>query len=173
MSLPTLFEITQTMENAFALLEREGVERDQAHLDFQKYLDALEVTLEEKVTNCGAAMLSLKAQEDAIAAQMATIQKVAQAAITKLQNRRVNLQSYVLENLDRVGVDKVDSGFPRVRRQKSAGAVEVLNPKSVPAKFKVKQEPRVDLRGIMAEFKAGNTVRGARFVPGSYHLRVY
>lgn len=138
-------------------------------LDEQTVADTLEGLsgeLEVKATNVAAFARNLEASADAI---KEAEEKMA-ARRKAIERRADRLRAYLKENMERVGIVKIESPQFCLAIKKNPPAVHVEAPELVPAKFmKVPPPPPpvLDKKAVADALKAGEDVPGCRLEQGT------
>lgn len=138
-------------------------------LDEQTVTDTLEGLsgdLEVKATNVAAFARNLEASADAI--------KNAEAAMASrrrsIEKRAERMRAYLKDNMERVGILKIESPQFCLSIKKNPPAVHVEAPELVPAEFMKIQPPpppMLDKKAVGDALKAGNDVPGCRLEQGT------
>ena len=152
-----LYELT----DAYALLlEEEGYEDALAQLS-----DAIE----EKAENIAAVIRSLEAEEATFEQEAKRLREKAIARGNKVHN----LKTYLLQNLQAAGIDKVKGRLFTVSVQPSPPSCTVEDEGLVPQDWKalIPEQWRVDAKRIIAAYKEGVNVPGTIVVEG-HHIRI-
>jgi hypothetical protein len=123
--------------------------------------------------------LSIKAQgiefvaRSAESHNMAIDAEIARLQALKAQRSKVaaGLRSYLLDNMQRAGIEKIECPLFSISIRKNPPAVEIYDQLSIPDKFMVTPEPKPvvaapDKKAIGAALKAGEEVTGAKLVQG-------
>lgn len=81
------------------------------------------------------------------------------------------LRVYLLDNMQRAGIEKIECPLFSISIRKNPPSVEILDQLSLPEKYMVTPEPKPpvaapDKKAIAAALKAGEEVTGARLVQG-------
>lgn len=128
--------------------------------------DAIEVKAENSI----AMIQTLEHYEKAADGESKRLAGIASA----LKNRREWLKSYLKQNMETLGKDKLRTLIGTLAIQKnSRGAVTVDNPDIIPAQFIdiIPEQHVPNNQRIYEAFKAGQDVPGATYTVGT-HLRV-
>ena len=159
-----LYELT----GEFLTLQKKIEDGEQPDIAIE--LNAIQVKFDEKVGNCAKVIKGLEADRVAIEKEIRILQQRRDA----LKNTISNLKMYVLDNMQKVGVDSIQHGIFRVRAQASPVKVEVEDFDAVDEKWtRTKTEVHVAKKDLLEYFeKTGNVPDGIRFVRGK-HLRIY
>lgn len=99
--------------------------------------------------------------------------EIARLQALKAQRMRVaaGLRGYLLDNMQRAGIEKIDCPLFCISIRKNPPAVDIFDPLSLPAKYMVTPEPKPpvaapDKKAIAAAIKSGEDVPGAKLVQG-------
>jgi Siphovirus Gp157 len=99
--------------------------------------------------------------------------EIARLQALKAQRMRVadGLRKYLLDNMQRAGIEKIDCPMFCISIRKNPPSVDIFDPLSLPAKYMVTPEPKPpvavpDKKAIAAAIKAGEDVSGAKLVQG-------
>lgn len=81
------------------------------------------------------------------------------------------LRGYLLDNMQRAGIERIDCPMFSISIRKNPPAVEIFDPLSIPAEYMVTPEPKPvvaapDKKAIAAAIKAGKEVMGAKLTQG-------
>ena len=144
------------------------VESQHDEVDIEQ-LKQLEMAFKDKAVACATVTKNLRAESDAVNAEIQRLQN-RKAAI---DNNRKQLSAYVLLEMQRAGLDKIDGDVHRIRRAKSPLSIQVLDENSVPTEFrKVVIERTVDKKAIRDHVKeTGEVVEGIEVIQKE-HLRI-
>lgn len=123
--------------------------------------------------------LSVKAQGIEHVARAAEAHNLAiDAEITRLQALKAHrvkvaagLRQYLLDNMQRAGIERIECPLFQISIRKNPPAVDVFDVINLPSEFMVVPEPKPpvaapDKKAIAAALKAGREVAGARLVQG-------
>lgn len=141
---------------------------EEMELDDQTFLDTLESLsgdLEVKATNVAMFVRNLEASADAIKQaekQMADRRKA-------LESKADRIKSYLLDNMLRTGISKIDSPYFSLSIRKNPPAVEVLNPDAIPTEYldiPPMPAPVLNKNRLKDDLKNGVVVEGARLTQG-------
>jgi hypothetical protein len=139
-------------------------------LDYETVSDTIDASgivddITAKATGIEHVARSTEAHNSAIDAEI--------ARLTALKAHRVKiaagLRQYLLENMQRMGIEKIECPLFHVTIRKNPPSVEVFDQLSIPAEFMVLPEPQPaspDKKAIAAALKAGVEISGARLVQG-------
>jgi len=103
----------------------------------------------------------------AIDAEIARLQ-----ALKEHRNKvAAGLRAYLLDNMQRADIDKIECPLFSISIRKNPPSVEIIDQLSLPSKFMVTPEPKPpvaapDKKAIAAALKAGENVPGARMIQG-------
>lgn len=123
--------------------------------------------------------LAVKAQGIEFVARGAESHNLAiDAEIARLQALKAHrnkvaagLRAYLLDNMQRADMEKIECPLFSISIRKNPPAVEIIDQLSLPSKFMVTPEPKPpvaapDKKAIAAALKAGEDVPGARMIQG-------
>jgi len=97
--------------------------------------------------------------------------EIARLQALKAQRVKVaaGLRGYLLDNMQRAGIDRIDCPMFQISIRKNPPAVDIYDPLSLPNEYMVTPEPKPpapDKKAIAAAIKAGAEIPGARLVQG-------
>lgn len=164
-TLASQYEALEDLANA-TLENDENVDEDTIEM-FIDTLDAIQDSMENKFENIGKFIKNL---EGDVAKFKLEEKRLANRRKT-MENKINGMKEYSKDMLIKINKDKMQAGIFRVRLQKNNPSVEIIDPKLIPAKYKIEQEPTIDKKGILAALKNEETVEGATFAPESKHIR--
>lgn len=137
-------------------------------LDEQTFADTLESLsgeLEVKATNVAMFIRNLEASADAI--------KSAEKAMAErrkaLEAKAERIRQYLLENMQRTGISKIESPYFALSLRKNPPAVEVINQELIPDEYFDIPEPPppvLNKTRLKDDLKAGVLVEGAKLTQG-------
>ena len=157
----TLFEINEKIEKCFRLDEENAVDTETGEVFDGKYLDELEMQREEKITNIGRWIKNLDSDIEQLKAQKDAFAKRQKAA----ENKRDSLKAYLSQCLNGQKFEAEDKSVTITFRKSEA--VSIIDESSIPKKWFIKQDPKLDKAGIKAELKLGKKIKGAEIVVNS------
>lgn len=156
-----LYEIASEIERFWAAVE-EGEIPPEAIADTW---DGLEYDFDSKVDNLACVYKNHEAEAKAIQEE----EKKLAARRKALENQAQRVREYLLEQLQRVGKQKVETGRNVVSLRATPASVVVSDAQALyekrPDLFRVK-EPEADKAGIREELKAGKELPGCALVQG-------
>lgn len=126
--------------------------------------------LTQKSTGIIGFVRNAEASETALDAEIERLQKIKKANAEKMNRFR----EYVKENMQALGLEKIETPIGILRVQKNPISVEILDEEQVPEEYKkVKTTISVDKKSITDNFKeTGEIVPGTRIITGKTSLRV-
>jgi hypothetical protein len=137
-------------------------------IDEQTFADTLEGLsgeLELKATNIAMFVRNLEASAEAI--------KAAEKQMTErrkaIESKADRIRQYLLDNMTRTGITKIDCPYFVLSVRKNPPAVEVLNQDMIPDKyFDIPEPPAPTLNKnrLKEDLKAGVVVEGAKLTAG-------
>lgn len=139
-------------------------------LDATTVADTLEASnlpddIATKAANIEYVARSAEANHAAIDAEIARLQAL-KAHRTKIA---AGLREYILSNMQRMNIERIECQLFTMKIQKNPASVDVYDPLSIPAEYMVTPEPppaRVDKKALATAMKAGTEIPGARMVQG-------
>ena len=161
-----LYEIA---ENYRVFLELVSDTDNELSLDDQVVndtLEAIEGEFEVKAVNTAAILKNMQAEADAIAEAM----KSMAARKKALESRADNLKSYLLHNMQAMGLQKIKHPYFNISVNKSPESVFIENESLIGDEFK-KVVITIDKTLIKEHLKSGDCVPGCALVRGE-HLRI-
>lgn len=141
---------------------------EEMDLDDQTFADTLESLsgdLEVKATNVAMFVRNLEASADSIKQaekQMADRRKALEAKADRIR-------SYLLENMLRTGISKIDTPYFSLSVRKNPPAVEVINLDAIPDEYldiPPLPQPVLNKNRLKDDLKNGVIVEGARLTAG-------
>jgi len=129
-------------------------------------LEAIEGEFEVKAVNTAAVLKTLQSEADAIAMAMQAMTARKKA----LESRADSLKSYLLHNMQAMGVQKIKHPYFNISVNKSPESVFIENESLVGDEFK-KVVVTIDKTLIKEALKAGKAVPGCALARGE-HLRI-
>ncbi len=128
-------------------------------------LEAMQGDLEVKATNVAMFIRNLESLADQI--------KQAEAAMAArrkaIETRAESIREYLLTNMVRTGISKIESPYFRISLRNNPPSVVVDDPDAIPWEYqrqKPAPPPEVDKVAVKEALKSGITVPGARLVVG-------
>jgi len=123
--------------------------------------------LAEKAQGIEYVARGAEAHNLAIDAEIARLQ----ALKAQRSNVAKGLRAYLLDNMQRMGIERIDCPMFSLSIRKNPPAVEVFDQLSIPAEFMTVPEPKPpvaspDKKAIAAAIKKGQEVPGAKLVQG-------
>lgn len=135
----------------------EMLEQDADNEALKAMLDGLEDVFDAKVESIVKLMRSKAAERDAIDAEAKRLQERAK----KIDKEVTWLETYVYNELERTGKDKVKSSLFTIGLSKCPPSVNVLDEFNVPEVFfTVKEVRSLDKRSILERLKSGEVIPG-------------
>lgn len=160
-NLPSLYVLTAEYEAALAELAELDLPEDVV----ADTLEGLAGTLELKAQNVAAFVRNLEATAEAI--------KTAEGGMAKrrkaIENRSSGIRKYLLDNMLRAGITKIECPYFTLSIQKNPPSVVIDNPEELPQHFMKIPEPpppTPDKTAIASAIKGGESVPGAHIEQG-------
>lgn len=154
-----IYDLSTEFLNLQTMLEQgaETPEEEQAIVDA---LESVQGDLEAKCDGYARVVKNMAAEADAIKTEekrLATRRKA-------LENGVERLKSTIYNTMTLLGAKKVKTSIGTFSIQKNPWSVDVLDIQKVPARFLIEQQPTVDKKAILAEFKeSGELFDGLEF----------
>jgi len=133
---------------------------------FEDTLESLTGDLEVKATNVAMFLRNLEASADAI--------KVAEKAMAdrrkSLEAKADRMRQYLLDNMLRTGISKIDCPYFALSIRKNPPSVEVINQGMIPDEYFDIPEPLpavLNKNRLKEDLKAGVVIEGAKLTSGS------
>lgn len=126
-------------------------------------LESLQGDLEAKATNVAMFVRNMEALAEQIKqaeAQMAARRKA-------IESRAESVRDYLLHNMQRTGISKIESPWFKIALRNNPPSVVVDDPELIPARYMRQAEPpppAPDKKEIKAAIEFGENVPGARLV---------
>ena len=118
-------------------------------------------SIEQKAAGCEMVARQFEAFLPAIEAEIDRLQSLYKSRAHKANS----LREYIKTQMEVMGVEKIECPLFRITIVKNPPAVEVYEPRLIPAEFMRQPEPppaAPDKKSIAAALKAGHEVQGAR-----------
>lgn len=148
----SLYKISEDYLYILAQLEENGGELT---ADLESQLTAVEGSLEGKAENICKAYQSLTAEAEAFKVESKRLAEQGKAR----EKTAERLKQYLKERLEVMGMDKLKAGLFTLAIQKNPPSIDWVElPCRIPAKYLVPQEPKLDKRLALADWKAGELV---------------
>ena len=140
--------------------------------DAQTIADSIEASgivdsLQDKAQNIEYVARGAESHNPAIDAEIARLMAL------KAHRCKVaaGLRGYLLDNMQRAGIERIDCPMFSISIRKNPPAVDIFDPLSIPAKYMVTPEPKPvfaapDKKLIAAAIKAGTEIPGAKMTQG-------
>lgn len=154
-----LYELTN--EYSALLAQYEDAETDQEREDtLQRLLDCGD-DIAVKAENYAKIVKNEEADAKALADEIARLTAKKRAA----ENAVKRMKEYMLAAMEIVGAKEIETSIGKWRVQKNPPSVTVTDVFKVPERFLIQQEPTVDKRAMLAEYKqTGELFDGAEIV---------
>ena len=154
-----LYEIRREIE--------ETLIQDDEHFNPAK-LESLKVAFEEKLEGCACAIKNLRAESDALCAEI----KRLQARKAAVDNNARGLREYVRFQLEAVNLRKLNAGIHKFRIQRNSfPSIKILDQSLIDQAY-LKVEVSVDRKAIGENFKETGEVIPGTEISVESHLRV-
>jgi hypothetical protein len=151
-----LYELTENYKNLQELMENPDIPQDV----ILEALNSIEGDIFLKLENIVKLLRSIEADVKIIKEEK---QRLA-AKQSSLENRCVNLKSYIEGTLKALGKDKVKSGLFTLSIAKNPPSVNVVDLKAIPKEYIKQIEPEVMRTSILKELKQGREIPGVELI---------
>lgn len=154
--MPSLY----VLASEYRAIEQKLIDSD---LDEKTIADTLEGAvgdLEEKAVNVAMFIRNLESSADQIDIAIKQMQERKKS----IENKADSIKKYLLENMQRTGINKIESPYFSVQLKKNPPSVVVDNESDINAKYKVTKTvitTSIDKESIKLAIKNGETVSGA------------
>lgn len=155
MSGLTLYQLADEYREAMATLQ----ELELDDLTIANTLESISGPLEEKATNVAMIARNLEATAEAI---KEAEQKMA-ARRKALESRAASIKRYLLANMQKCGISKIESPYFSIAIRKNPASVVIDDPNVIPAEFMRQPEPpppAPDKKALAEALKKGLEVPG-------------
>ena len=162
--MDALYEISNEIVEKLGTLDlyvdpETGEIADEADFDgLMESINELEMNFTDKAANVAKYIQELKA----LAKDIADAKKAMSIRQKAAANKADRLTQYLLDEMQKTGIKKVECAELCVSVAKSPVAVEVLDEKQIPAEWWKPQDPVLDKQGLKAALKDGKDVPGVR-----------
>lgn len=153
-----LYDLTQAYQNILELID------DEQDSDLAIALQAVEGEIEAKAVNIANLIKYLEAEANMIEAEE---RRLAQRRKSR-ENAVTQIKSYLQNNLEAVGMDKIITPTRTIYIQKNPPSVEILDIEKVPQKFLTYIPAKYEARkkDIMSAWKEGEEIPGVSVTQG-------
>lgn len=161
MRLYEIGEELQTLESLYL----EAIDEDTGEIKNSDILEEFEKELQIQLATKGAGIIrAYKNTEALINGTKAEIERLTRAKKV-LENRNKQFKEWVLRNMERMGIRRIETELGNLIVQAGRGAVEIYDEKLVDDKFFTEKIERKIVKDLIKEaIKAGVDVQGARLV---------
>jgi hypothetical protein len=146
-----LYELTQNYMELLGMVDSLDEET------FKDTLSAIEEALEDKVENTAKFVRCLDGDIEAIKAEEKRLADRRRALETKVGN----CKSYLQEQLEFAGIDKIKRPTVTVSIQANPPSAFILDESLIPSDYMIAQAPTIDKRSILKALKEGEFIPGA------------
>jgi chromosome segregation ATPase len=162
--MPSLYQLSHEFLAIKAQLEEAEIDEE----TLSDTLESLQMPIEEKAENVVKYMKELEALAEAKKAEAEILRKAAESDLKKAEN----LKKYLQDNLNKLGIKKLQAGLFSLSFRKGSEVVEV-DENQLPEQYFVPQEPtplgKSDLKKLIKE---GNEIPGVQIVRKPDSLQV-
>lgn len=164
MSVLKLYELTDSFKQIAELIDENNP--DEA---LEMALQSIEGAIEEKADGIAKLIKSLDYDADIFKAEEKRLADRRKA----IENKRDRIKSYIKEQMEKVGKDKIKLPTVTLALQNNPPAVQIMDDKAIPSKYItiIPEQYVADKKSILEALKAGEEVPGAEMTQGK-HLRI-
>lgn len=165
MANTSLYNIT----NKFVELMDKVQEGELTEEEYNQLGQELALELQNKSANIIGYAQNEEALIDAIDIQIKRLQEFKKAK----QNSLDKFKTYVKDNMNKLGIKKVETELGILSVNNSPVSVEITNQDLIPAKYKkIIQEEKIDKVALKKDLEAGNDIDGAQLSTGNTYLKI-
>lgn len=137
--------------------------------EYNKLGEEIALELQQKSTNIIGYYQNENALLDAIDTQIKRLQDFKKAK----KNHLDNYKKYVKENMEKLGVTKIETELGTLSIAKSPISIEIVNEEEIPNEYKEEVTTyKVDKKKIADMYKKGNSVAGVIIHDNNTNLRI-
>lgn len=159
MKLPTLYQMTDEYLVAFQQLQ----ESDMPPEVVRDTLEGLQYPIEEKST----AIAQMARNMEALADQIKTAREQMLERESLLRKQAERLEGYILENLERAAIQKIECPYFKISVQKNPARVDIDEGALIPDRYlsipKI-PDPKPDKKAIKEALEKGELIQGCKLV---------
>lgn len=153
-----LYEIANEYQYLFHEIEDSEGE-DKTSLEVR--LDEIQAPLENKAVNLAKYINNLRSSVNSIDEEINRLDKMKKS----IKRRETSLVDYLQFNMEKCGIEKIESPLFKIQFQKNPCSVQILNVDDIPNEYKrIKTEVLVDKVKIKNEIKVGVIIPGAELI---------
>lgn len=155
--------------NNFMELMNKAEQGELTEEEYNKLGEEIALELQQKSTNIIGYYQNENALLEAIDTQIKRLQDFKKAK----KNHIDSYKKYVKENMEKLGITKIETELGTLSIAKSPISVEVVNESEIPEEYKEEViTTKVDKKKIADEYKKGNTVAGVIIHDNNTNLRI-
>jgi hypothetical protein len=160
-----LYEITEQYKSVMDLAENGDVS-NQVIADT---LESIEGEITAKAENILAMMTNAKAAVPAIDEQIKRLQDIKR----QIESRENWFKEYILVNMQKADINKIECPLFKITRRKGSQAVEITNDDLIPDEYiNTKVVVSADKRRILKDLKEGKEIEGATLTIGKESILI-
>lgn len=160
-----LYELTESYQQLLDYIDNEDVDID----TFKDTIEAIESGIEEKFENIAKLIKNTEGDIKVFKEE----EKRLSTRRKSMENKVDYLKKYLLESLQKISKDKVETGTVKVRKQKNPDTITISEGAKLPEKYLIPQEAKVDTSTLKEDvLKNGVEVEGVEKAPTTYHIRI-
>lgn len=162
----TLYQLTNGFMQVYDAVENGEITEELA----KEIQDELQTALTNKSANIIAYYQNKQTLINGIDEEIKRLQEFKKSEKTKLDNYK----EYVKNNMEVLGIEKIETPVGKLTIAKSPISVEIINENEIPSEYKtVVTETKVDKKKIADNFKTtGEIIAGVNIITNNTNLRV-
>lgn len=162
----TLYQLTNGFMQVYDAVENGEITEELA----KEIQDELQTALTNKSANIIAYYQNKQTLINGIDEEIKRLQEFKKSEKTKLDNYK----EYVKNNMEVLGIEKIETPVGKLTIAKSPISVEIINENEIPSEYKtIVTETKVDKKKIADNFKTtGEIIAGVNIITNNTNLRV-
>lgn len=159
--MTALYEMTGELISQLSNIQERLESGLEVHQDELDMIISLKDDTEQKALNIGKFIKNLQSDSDQLASEI----KRLQAKKKSVDNLELKLKTYLIEQLELLGIDKLGDKVFSIKVQKNPLSVDVADVNFLPAKYIV-TKLEADKKALLADYKANDafSVKGVSFI---------
>lgn len=156
--MPKLYELTGMYNQLWDLVEDEEIDLAQ----LEQAMQSVEGDIQEKAENMAKLIKQIDGDVTTIKAEIDRLAAKKKA----LENKKEGIKTYLQQQLEAVGMDKVKTPIFTVAMQNNPPSLNVLDEALIPKQYFIPQDPILDKAAIKDLLKQGIKVPGTELTQG-------
>ena len=159
--MTALYEMTGELISQLSNIQERLESGLEVHQDELDMIISLKDDTEQKALNIGKFIKNLQSDSDQLANEI----KRLQAKKKSVDNLELKLKTYLIEQLELLGIDKLGDKVFSIKVQKNPLSVDVADVNFLPAKYIV-TKLKANKKALLADYKANDafSVKGVSFI---------